>query len=76
MKKLTSNACCMAIFFGAITSHAIAKDSQLLMYASKLNVGHRIAEKCNESDPRYSVSYHVQANKIKLALKSSMRTQK
>ena len=75
MKKLTSKAWCTAIFFGVVTSSAIAEDSQLLMYASKLNVGRRIAKKCNESDPRYSASYDVHASKIKSALKSKGLTE-
>jgi len=75
MNKLNHKACFTAILFGMAAYSAAAADSQLLMYASKLNVGSRIAEKCSETDPRYSASYDAHASKIRAALKTKGLTE-
>jgi hypothetical protein len=64
----------MAFYFAA-ASNAEAQDSQLLIYASKLNVGHRIAEECTEADPRMLAGYEEQLTNIKSALKTKGLTE-
>lgn len=63
------------ILYAFSAGDSIANDSQLLMYASKLNIGRHLAKECNVADPRFSAEYEDHLTKIKANLKNKGLTE-